>query len=149
MVMSELDKEEEEETGGVDEIVESLDLAQITHARKRNFLEALVRGRGNITVASRATKIARRNHYHWYDTDLKYKELVDEVKEVSHDYAEYLLVSQMKDNPTLLIFYMKTQMKHRGYVERQENINLNATVDVKVGDEEIPPDLPLTIEDEN
>lgn len=44
-----------------------------------------------------------------------------EVRERRHDWVESALFKQIENgNITAIIFYAKTQMKDRGYVERQE-----------------------------
>lgn len=53
-----------------------------------------------------------------YDT---VKDAVKQVREKRHDFVENAIMRAIKaDNVTAMIFYAKTQMKDRGYVERQE-----------------------------
>jgi ribosomal protein S15P/S13E len=48
-------------------------------------------------------------------------ELVKHLKEKHKDYAEGRLLTHIKDGKeTSLIFYLKTQCRERGYVEKQE-----------------------------
>ncbi|MGI9556069.1 MAG: hypothetical protein ACR2M9_04335, partial [Cyanophyceae cyanobacterium] len=64
-------------------------------------------------------------HYSWYNNDQEYRQKVNEVIEVAHDFVESQLYNQIKDgNTTATIFYMKCKMRERGYIEKQE-INLN------------------------
>ena len=40
-----------------------------------------------------------------------------DLQEATLDYAESLLLKQMKDNPQLLMFFLKTKGRSRGYGE--------------------------------
>jgi len=85
------------------------------------MLEALEKSLGVVTSACKNVGIARSTHYLWLDTDPEYKKSVDDISNVALDYAESKLHSQItKENPTAIIFYLKTKGKKRGYVERQE-----------------------------
>jgi len=88
---------------------------------KKAMLEALEKSLGVVTSACKNVGIVRSTHYLWLDTDPEYKKAVDDISNVALDYAESKLHSQItKENPTAIIFYLKTKGKKRGYVERQE-----------------------------
>ena len=88
---------------------------------KKAMLEALESSLGVVTSACKEVGIGRTTHYLWMDTDPEYKKAVDDLSNVALDYAESKLHSQIKkENPTAIIFYLKTKGKKRGYVERQE-----------------------------
>jgi hypothetical protein len=59
----------------------------------------------------------------------KYPELKDTLKEIREktlDFAESKLLTHINnDNFNALKFFLQTQGKERGYIERQENINVN------------------------
>lgn len=89
--------------------------------KQEAFLEALSKTYGIVTSASRATGIARSVHYHWLQEYPEYKQKVDELKNIGLDFAENKLLTQIEQgNTTAIIFYLKTQGKSRGYVERVE-----------------------------
>ena len=89
--------------------------------KKRIMLQALEESLGIVSVASKKANIHRSTHYEWYKNDGKYKETVDEIKNVCIDFVESKLFENIKDKKeTSILFYLKTQAKHRGYVERQE-----------------------------
>jgi GTP cyclohydrolase II len=47
--------------------------------------------------------------------------VLEDTREKRHEWVENKLMQQIKnDNLTAIIFYLKTQGKHLGYVERQE-----------------------------
>ena len=92
-----------------------------TEQHKKAMLEALESSLGVVTSACKSVGIGRTTHYLWMETDPEYKKAVDDLQNVALDYAESKLHSQIKkENPTAIIFYLKTKGKKRGYVERQE-----------------------------
>ena len=92
-----------------------------TEQHKKAMLEALEKSLGVVTTACRSVGIGRTTHYLWIDKDPEYKKAVEDLENVALDYAETKLHSQItKENPTAIIFYLKTKGKKRGYVERQE-----------------------------
>jgi len=49
------------------------------------------------------------------------QQALDDTREKRHEWVENKLIQQIDaDNLTAIIFYLKTQGKHLGYVERQE-----------------------------
>lgn len=73
---------------------------------------------------SRACDILHCSRQHWYKKLKEYPTVqakVDEIREKRTDYVESKMMKLIDDlNPTMIIFYLKTQAKDRGYVERQE-----------------------------
>ena len=92
-----------------------------TEQHKKAMIEALEQSLGVVTSACKSVGIGRTTHYLWMENDPEYKKAVDDISNVALDYAESKLHSQIKkENPTAIIFYLKTKGKKRGYVERQE-----------------------------
>ena len=92
-----------------------------TEHLKKAMLEALEKSLGVVTTACKQTKIGRTTHYRWLSEDKEYRKAVNDLKTVALDFAESKLHSSIADgNVTAIIFYLKTQGKARGYVERQE-----------------------------
>lgn len=90
-------------------------------ANKDEFLKILEASAGLVATACKKANISRVTYYRWYREDEKFAERADDVKEMQKDAAEALILKKMKDGDTsMLIFYAKTQMKDRGYVERKE-----------------------------
>lgn len=88
---------------------------------KEEVLKALNDNMGIVAGACRKAGISRYTFYKWYNEDELFAEKCDDVKELQKDFAEALILKKMKDgDTTMLIFYAKTQMKDRGYNERQE-----------------------------
>ena len=87
---------------------------------QEQFLEILRNSAMNISVACEKTGISRRTFYYWKDNET-FRELYEDAREELIDLAETKLMLQIKDgNIAAICFFLKTQAKHRGYVERQE-----------------------------
>ena len=78
---------------------------------------------------SKACDILHCSRQHWYKKLKEYPTVqakVDEIREKRTDYVESKMMKLIDDlNPTMIIFYLKTQAKDRGYVERQEVASAN------------------------
>jgi hypothetical protein len=89
---------------------------------KKAISEKITEKRGNLSAVARSFGKSRT----WIYNVLKDKypelwDIVEEARESLVDDAESELQKQMfKGNITALIFFLKTQGKRRGYVERQE-----------------------------
>lgn len=99
-----------------------------TEHHKKALLEALEKSLGIVTVACKQIGVGRTTFYEYYNNDPEFKKEVDGLKDVALDFAESKLHSRIKDgSDTAIIFYLKCQGKHRGYIEKQEidtNVNL-------------------------
>lgn len=128
------------------------DKGQNVTLKKDAMLQALTSTLGNVTEAAEKIGINRKTHYEWLKDDPEYKAAVDSLKNVALDFAESQLkklmegaerqalthdgeVVTIKDAPntSAVIFYLKTQGKQRGYIERQELSteikSINITID--------------------
>jgi hypothetical protein len=103
-----------------------------TEQHKNAMLDALEKSLGVVTTACRSVGIGRTTHYLWLEQDAEYRKAVDELQNMTLDFAESQLHKQIKEgNTTATIFYLKTKGKKRGYVERQE-IQVDGAVESKV-----------------
>ena len=76
---------------------------------------------GYVSVIARRLNITQRHVYRVIEKYATAQEVLHEERESQKDYAEGKLQEQIKaGNMTAIIFYLKTQAKDRGYVERQE-----------------------------
>jgi len=92
-----------------------------TEHKKRAMIQALEKTLGVITTACKTADVGRTQFYEWLKTDAKFKYEVDNIKNIALDFAESQLHKQIQEgNTTATIFFLKTQGKKRGYVERQE-----------------------------
>lgn len=105
--------------------------AETTEARKEEFLIALEKCMGMVTVAAKKLGMGHKNHYNWYDSDLEYKEKVDAILIKKADFVEIALMKLIKDgNPSAIIFAAKTLCRSRGYAEvvKHEGTGLNGEI---------------------
>jgi hypothetical protein len=88
---------------------------------KKSLISALEKTLGVVTSACKNVGVSRQTFYDYYNSDEAFKNEVDELKNVALDFAESQLHKRMKDNSdAAIIFYLKTQGRKRGYVERQD-----------------------------
>lgn len=76
---------------------------------------------GNISATCTALGINRSTFYRYQKQRPQLKEQLDDVIEALHDNIESKILAKINSgDTTMTIFYAKTKMKHRGYVETQE-----------------------------
>ena len=91
------------------------------HIKKKAIIASLEQTLGVVTTACTKADIPRSTFYKWYNEDEEFKKEVDEIQNITLDFAESQLFKQIKENnTTATIFYLKTKGKNRGYIERQE-----------------------------
>lgn len=91
---------------------------------KKTLLAALEQSLGVVTSACKASGVTRERYYEWLKNDPKFAKAVSEVAEIGKDFVESQMLKGIKDgNSTLMIFFAKTKMKDRGYVETVINLN--------------------------
>jgi len=92
-----------------------------TSEKKRAFIEALKASLGIIATACEQIKITRPTYYKWMKTDDEFRQEVEDLENVTLDFAESQLLKQIKDGSTAAtIFYLKTKGRKRGYIEKTE-----------------------------
>lgn len=105
---------------------------------KRAMLAALEKSLGVVTTACKSVGIDRGTHYDWLAQDPKYAKAASEVGEISKDFVESKMLEGIKNgNATLMIFYAKTKMKDRGYVETVINLNQSVNNLSELTDEQL------------
>lgn len=98
--------------------------AQSAH-KKKAVLEALEQSLGVVTTACKSIGLPRRTFYGWLESDQEFAKAVEEMSEIALDFAESQLHKRIKaGSDTAIIFYLKTQGKKRGYIERTEISNV-------------------------
>ena len=86
----------------------------------QQYKSELLQNGGNISVTAKKFRMDRNTLYSIINGSKELQDTLVQARETMLDFAEGLLHSQIKENPTLLIFFLKTQGKKRGYVERVE-----------------------------
>jgi len=103
---------------------------------------AIKESMGNVTLACESMGITRNTFYTWVKEDKALKEVITAQKEINLDFAESQLKKlmhgvvvteerlikgelvevrkQLAPDTASIIFFLKTQGKERGYVERQD-----------------------------
>ena len=101
-------------------------MAQPEKFTAESIAQALIKAKGFISVAAKnlgCSPNTVRNYIKRYTTA---KQAVFDAREEMKDFAESKLFSGINDgNITAIIFFLKTQAKDRGYVERHEHTGEN------------------------
>ncbi len=86
------------------------------------------RNAGNLTQTAKALGYTRETLYQWRNKNEKLDRLLREREEALIDDVESLAFRKMKEgDTTMLIFFLKTKGKDRGYTERRE-VDMKASV---------------------
>ena len=89
--------------------------------KKQDLVDATHKYNGNISAIARAFGITRSAIYDYIEKRPELKDIIQDERESILDDAESELFKQAKrGNLSALIFFLKTQGKKRGYVERSE-----------------------------
>jgi hypothetical protein len=90
--------------------------------KKQALIDALEKSMGVVTVACKKVGVSRKTFYEYYNNDATFREAYNDLKNVALDFAESKLYNRIeKESDACLIFYLKTQGKARGYIERMEH----------------------------
>jgi hypothetical protein len=87
----------------------------------QQVIKAIEDADGYVSKAASILKCSPRTVYNYRDKFPTVAEAWEAIREKRHDYVENALHKLIREgNVTAIIFYLKTQAKDRGYVERQE-----------------------------
>ena len=93
---------------------------------KSKFPQVLRSNMGIVTYACNELGVQRSTYYWWYNHDEEFAAACDDVIEQMADVVESELYKKIMNGDTAcIIFYCKTKLKHRGYVERIEQTGAN------------------------
>lgn len=93
----------------------------------KDYAQAITDAQGLISVAARRLGIARSTIYSAIKKHASVREAVEDARERTTDLAEGQLFKKLQEGDlTAIIFYLKTQAKKRGYIERQERHHTGA-----------------------
>lgn len=92
-----------------------------TADNKKALIEALKQSLGVVTTACENIGITRQTYYYWLKNDDEFRREVEDLENITLDFAESQLHQQIKDGSVAAtIFYLKTKGKKRGYIEKSE-----------------------------
>jgi hypothetical protein len=110
-----------------------------TDTRKKKLMEALTESLGNISLACESCGFSRDVFYSYYDKFEDFRQHAEKCRERRLDFAEHKLDRLVEqENPTAILFLLKTIGKSRGYSERTE-------LDLTSKGESIKPDKEFTL----
>ena len=96
-----------------------------------DFLQAYEKSLGVLKTACEATGMCRKTIWEWRKKYPEFDEACHECEETAIDFVESRMFKKIdkgeKGSESLIIFYLKTKAKHRGYIEKQE-IDMSAEV---------------------
>lgn len=88
---------------------------------KKKLMEALTESLGNISLACESCGLSRETFYKYYDKFEDFRQHAEKCRERRLDFAEHKLDKLVEqENPTAILFLLKTIGKSRGYSERTE-----------------------------
>jgi hypothetical protein len=88
---------------------------------KTQMIDALHESNGVVTTAIEAVKIHRSTFYKWMKEDEQFKKDVEDIRESALDFVESKMFEKIESgSDTMIIFFLKTQGKKRGYIERSQ-----------------------------
>lgn len=100
-----------------------------------DVLPLIESNRGNVAAIARSLGVTRGTIWNRCNESPTLMQALTDAREAMIDNAESMLYKKVLEGSTPeLLFFLKTQGRHRGYVERQENVVSN------------DPDSPFAIE---
>jgi hypothetical protein len=90
--------------------------------------QTLINSNGFVSIASKKLNCDPKTVYNYINNYTEIKEALEDIRNANLDFCENMLMNHIKEgDKPLLKFYLQTQGKHRGYIERVENHNLEVT----------------------
>jgi hypothetical protein len=100
---------------------------------KKRMIECLKKNLGNISNACEQVGIVRQTHYNWMENDETYRNEFLNIKEAAIDFVESKLFQSIQNgSDTAMIFFLKTQAKKRGYIEKTEIQHEGGGVNIQI-----------------
>ena len=97
-------------------------MAKTEQFTAQQVADALAQAKGFVSVAARNLNCADRTVRNYIERYAQCKQAVTDARESMIDMAEGKLYQNIANNDTTsIIFFLKTQAKQRGYVERHEH----------------------------
>lgn len=107
---------------------------------KKKLLEALQVSLGIVTPACKAVGVSRETFYKYYRGDEVFKKAVDDINEITLDFAENQLLTKIKEgSERSILFYMKYRGRKRGYNDSLDITSGGDKLDTNINIKIIPP----------
>ena len=104
---------------------------------KKRLLEALERSLGIVTAACKAVGVSRDTFYRYYNEDSDFRSKVDDINNITLDFAENQLLKKIKEgSERSILFYMKYKGRKRGYSD---------SIDITSGGDKIISEINVNI----
>jgi len=85
-------------------------ITQITHPKKKAFIEYYRQTNGHITDSARAARIERKTYYNWLDSDEQFAMAIADAEAELNDEMRQILVDKAgSGDMTAVIFYLKNR----------------------------------------
>jgi hypothetical protein len=106
------------------------------------MIAAIKESNGYVSKACQILNCSRQHFYVKLKGFPTVQAYMEEIREKRSDYVESKMMQLIDElNPTMIIFYLKTQAKGRGYVERHEVTGADgASIKIEWGDNAISDD---------
>jgi len=93
-------------------------MKQNPELHKKKLLEALEKSLGIVTPACKEVGVSRETFYRYYKEDPEFKAKVDDINEITLDFAENQLLKKIKEgSERSILFYMRYKARKRGYTD--------------------------------
>lgn len=111
--------------------------------KQKKVLRALEDNLGVVTQACQDSAVARGLFYQWKNQIPEFARIVEDIQEVALDFVENMAFERVKEkSDTMIIFYLKTKGKGRGYIEKSmvdvtsngESVIFNRVIEPKADD---------------
>ena len=107
--------------------------------KKKEFLIVFSKDKGMVTFSCLKVGIENSTYWDWCQKDPWFKNECQKILDSVGDFVEHQLLKQIEDGVlTAIIFYCKTKLKNRGYIERVE---LQEDLEITINDKIIKPRL--------
>ena len=113
-----------------------------TKKRLNAVLETYKKSLANVSATCKTNDISRTTWYEWIKDYEWFAKEVENIKEDTKDFVEGKLMQNISSGKEASIFfYLKTQAKDRGYIERTEVINKDVDEFDNLSDNELDEKL--------
>lgn len=113
-----------------------------TKKKLNAVLETFKKSLANVSATCKANDISRTTWYEWLKDHEWFAKEVENIKEDTKDFVEGKLMQNISaGKEASIFFYLKTQAKDRGYIERTEVINKDVDEFENLTDDELDEKL--------